>query len=184
MITNLMPLSVCEALPNLGGFWRLRLAYSQDVIQQRYQTDTELTKVIIFLNSQNYVSDWQYKDKFIGDLKIENSIADFGLDEKYAFKAILEVDCEPTDFKTWFKRKIELRRLVLELENNNGFVRVMNPFMMTYSYMGASNFENLNRYELNFQKVKLVDNLKGIESNTIDSIDVACNVEFLTTQPE
>lgn len=175
-----MPLSVCEALPNLGGFWRLRLAYSKDIIQQRYQTDTELTKVT-FLNAQNYVSDWQFKDRFLGELKIENTVADFGLDEKFQFKATLEVDCEPTDFKTWYKRKIEFRKLALELTNNNGFVRVLNPFILTYSYVGSANFENLNRYELNFTRVKLVDNLKGIETNTIDSVDVACNVEFLNT---
>ena len=179
MTENPVPLSVCEDLPNLGGFWRLRLAYSKDIIQQRYQTDTELER-ISFLKNQHYVEDWQYKHRFSGELKIDNAFTDFGLEEKYAFKAILEVDCEPMIFKTWYKRQIELRRLALELTNNNGFVRVMNPFMMTYSYVGTSNFENLNRYELNFTKVKLVDNLKGLENNTIDSVDVACEVEFLT----
>lgn len=180
MIENQVPFSVCEDLPNLGGFWRLRLAYSKDIIQQRYQTDTELSE-IIFLKSQNYVGDWQYKDRFTGELKIENSMADFGLEEKYSFKAVLEVDCEPTIFRNWYKRTIELRRLALELTNNNGFVRVMNPFVMTYTYIGAANFENLNRYELTFTRVSLVDNLKGLENNVIDSVDVACDVEFVNT---
>ncbi|MES2517501.1 MAG: hypothetical protein V4585_05315 [Bacteroidota bacterium] len=170
-----MPLVPCDSLPNLGGFWRCRLAYSKDIIQQEYQTKTELKRVVFLGNPEKWLVDWRYADRFEGELKIDSSTVDFGTDEKFVFKATLEVDCEPMDFSEWHDKKIRNRRLVLELTNNNEFVRVLNPFTATYTYIGTSGFENLNRYEFTFTRARMIDNMVALDNNTITSITVDCN---------
>ena len=177
------PLFVCESLPNLGGFWRLRLVESKSILQQQFQTDTEIES-LIFLNQNNFLADWHYADNFSGDLKIDSSITDSGTEEKFAFKAMLEVDAQPKQFREWHDRNVRNRRFALELTNNNGFVRVLNPFQITYSYLGQTNFENQNRYELTFTRAKMVNNLSGIHDNTIASVAVTCNTIIPEPEPE
>jgi hypothetical protein len=168
------PLFDCESLPKLGGFVRLRLCYSQDILQQLYQSESELDE-IIFLRKNIWLADWTYADRFSGELKIEGSLADFGLEEKYNFKAMLEVDCEPKDFKIWFNRVLRGRRVCLELTSANDFVRIMNPFMVGYTYMGTPNFENMNRYELIFTRANYVENLATVTKNRIQNVVIDCD---------
>jgi hypothetical protein len=156
MTTTPSPLYPCETLPQLGGFRRLRLAYSKDIVQQEDQTEVELPS-IIFRSIERWIADYVYADKFMGDLKTETSLTDFGMDEKISFKSVHEVDADPRSFKTWFDRSIKGRRFALELTNNNDFVRVLNPFMITYIYVGTGEFQNLNRYELTYTRVRLVE---------------------------
>lgn len=159
----------------LGGFHRLRLAYSEKILQQSYQSDSEVEKMV-FLADESFVSDWRYADNFMGDLKIESAIGDFATEDKFSFKAILEVDVEPMAFRAWHNNEIRNRRLALELTNNNEIVRVLNPFMMTYTYIGSSTMENLNRYELVFQRARMIDNFLDVEDNIISNVDVVCPV--------
>ena len=156
MTTTPSPLYLCDSLPSLGGFSRLRLVQSKHIVQQEYQSETEIDS-LCFLRTQQYVAEFGYEDNFVGDLKIESSLLDFGTDEKHTLKSIHEVDANPTEFKNWYNQKIKEQRFALELTNNNEFVRVMNPFMITYTYIGPSEFSNLNRYELQYTRVRLVE---------------------------
>lgn len=183
MTNSIMPLFPCDSLPNLGGFWRCRLAYSKDIIQQEYQTDTEISEVIFLSDPEKWLSDWQYKDRFEGELKIDSSLVDAGTDEKFVFKAVLEIDCDPMKFRRWHNEKIRNRRLALELTNNNEFVRVINPFVMTYAYLGTKDFENLNRYELTFSRVRMIDNISALDNNTIKAITIDCNAILPAENP-
>ncbi|MEA5458669.1 hypothetical protein VB796_06460 [Arcicella sp. LKC2W] len=170
------PLYLCDSLPHLGGFSRLRIAYSKDIVQQQLKSETELER-IVFLKLENWIADYQYSDKFTGDYKAESSVADYGVDEKYAFKTIHETDTDPKDFKDWYEKKVRHRRFVLEITNNNGFVRRLNPFFITYTYIGTADFGQINRYELTFTRTILIDNLQGLSNNTIKSIIVDCNAK-------
>jgi hypothetical protein len=154
--TTKKPLKFCDSLPQLGGFSRLRIVESRNIVQQEFQTDTELD-ALCFLRSETFLASFGYADNFMGDLKMESLLVDFGVDEKYGLKSIHEVDAEPAEFKVWYNRNIKGQRFALELTNNNGFVRLMNPFMITYSYIGTSEFSNLNRYELQYSRVRLVE---------------------------
>ena len=158
MTTTLTPLYRCESLPFLGGFSRLRFAYSKDILQQELQTETELEQ-LIFTQLVNWIADFGYADNFSGELKLDAAITDFGVEEKYGFKTIHEVDNSPFQFQKWYNEKIRGRRFALEITNNNGLVRYINPFFITYSYVGASGFEGLNRYELIFTRARLIANL-------------------------
>lgn len=170
MITTRTPLHRCESLPELGGFLRLRLIQSKNIVQQEHQTETEL-EALCFLRSESFVADFGFADNFMGDLKIESSLPDFGIDEKHTFKSIHEVDADPAEFKRWYTRKIKGQRFALELTNNNGFVRILNPFMITYIYIGTSEFSNLNRYELQYTRVRLVEFLPLADFKVIKRID-------------
>lgn len=172
---NNSPLLLCDELPLLGGFFRLQLAYSKDILQQSYQSDSEIEQ-LVFLEGEKYVSSWDYAENFTGELNIETAIGEFGTQDNFSFKAILEVDIEPADFQKWHNTQIRNRRLALELTSNNEFVRVLNPFMMTYKYIGTSTFENLNRYELTFQRTRLVDNYLNLENNDIKNVEVVCPI--------
>lgn len=168
------PLFECDSLPKLGGYVRLRLCYSQDIIQQSYQSETELHQ-IIFLKTQKWLADWKYADRFSGDLKIDGSLADFGLDEKYNFKAMLDVDAEPLEFSIWFNRVLRGRRVCLELTGANGLIRIMNPFSVGYAHIGTPNFENINRYELIFSRVRYVENEADSIDNRIQNVVIDCD---------
>ena len=172
-MVNNSPLFLCDELPNIGGFFELRLAYSQDILQQNYQSESEIER-LVFLEGEKYISSWNYAENFSGQLKIESAIGDFGTQDDYAFKAILEVDTQPAKFKEWYNNQIRNRRLALELTSNNEIVRVLNPFEMKYTYIGTDSFENLNRYELTFQRTRMVDNYLDLEDNDITSVDVVC----------
>lgn len=167
------PLYDCDSLPKLGGYVRLRLCYAKSILQQRYQSEVELSE-IIFLESENWVADWTYADRFVGELKIEGQLADVGLDEKHSLKAILEVDCDQQDFKIWFNRILRGRRLCVELTAENDLVRRMNPFMVGYTYLGNPNFENINHYELTFSRAKWVDYMPDLSENNIAEIEIDC----------
>lgn len=168
------PLFECDSLPKLGGYVRLRLCYSQDIIQQTFQSETELNE-IIFLKTDKWLADWKYADRFSGELKIEGMLADFGFDEKHNFKAMLDVDCEAKDFKTWFNRSIRGRRVCVELTGTNDLIRIMNPFLVGYSYVGTSNFENINRYELTFTRTRYFENVADSMENRIKNVVIDCD---------
>ena len=165
--TTLTPLYRCSSLPLLGGFSRLRIAYSKDVLQQELQTETDLEQ-IIFVCFENWLADFNYVDDFSGDFQIDASLTDFGVDEKYTFRSIHDVDADPKEFTAWYHKKIKGRRFALEITNNNGFVRCINPFYITYKYIGSVGFDLLNRYELIYSRTRLVNSvvttLRVIES--------------------
>jgi hypothetical protein len=159
----------------LGGFYSLRLSYSKDILQQAYQSDTQV-EAMVFLEGEKYIASWDYAQNFVGDLKIESAIAEFVNNDKFSFKAVLEVDVEPMVFDKWYNQEIRNQRLALELSNNNNFVRVINPFTMDYTYIGNGSFENVNRYELTFQRTRLIENYLDLENNLIDEVGVVCPI--------
>lgn len=168
------PLFDCESLPKLGGYVRLRLCLSQAIIQQEYQSETELDE-IIFLKTEKWLADWRYADRFSAELKIEGMLAEFGFDEKYNFKAIIDVDADSKKFKTWYNRYILGRRVCAELTSANGLIRIMNPFTVGYTHIGGPNFENINRYELTFTRARYLENVADWVDNRIQNVVIDCD---------
>jgi hypothetical protein len=148
-------LKYCDNQGSLGGFRRVRIAESRLIYQQDFQTEIELNS-IDFWGGENWTASWDLLDKHNGELKIEAKLDDF-FNENYSFRIFIEVDVLPIDFLKWFRTRIQNRRFAVELLNNNGLKRCLNPFFITYTYSGESSFEKKNRYELAFQRAKMID---------------------------
>jgi hypothetical protein len=176
------PLFDCDSLPKLGGYVRLRLCYSQEIIQQSYQSETELDE-IIFLKTEKWLADWKYADRFSAELKIEGMLAEFGFDEKHNFRAIIDVDADPRKFKPWFNRVLLGRRVCVELTSVNGLVRIMNPLTVGYTHIGGPNFENINRYELTFMRTMYVENAADSVDNRIQNVVIDCDAREIEVMP-
>lgn len=156
-------------------------------MQQELQTETELEE-FIFIMYEKWLGDFSYTDNFSGDLKIDATLNDFGIDEKYAFKSVHEVETNPFAFKNWYNKEIKGRRFALEITGNNGLIRYINPFYITYTYIGQGTFDQSSRYELIFSRTRiihaLVNTLRVIEKITsvvknyvaIVSNDITINV--------
>lgn len=168
------PLFECDSLPKLGGYVRLRLCYSHEIIQQAFQSETELDE-IIFLKTEKWLADWKYADRFSSDLKIQGMLVEFGFDEKYNFKAMFDVDAEPKAFRIWFNRVLLGRRICAELTSANGLVRIMNPFTVGFDHIGSPNFENINRYELTFTRTRYLENEADSINNRIQNVVIDCD---------
>jgi hypothetical protein len=176
------PLFDCDSLPKLGGYVRLRLCYSHEIIQQSYQSETELDE-IIFLKTEKWLADWKYADRFSAELKTEGMLADFGFDEKHNFRAIIDVDADHRKFKPWFNRVLLGRRVCVELTSANGLVRIMNPFTVGYTHIGGPNFENINRYELTFMRTMYVENAADSVDNRIQNVVIDCDAREIEVMP-
>lgn len=149
-------LNYCSSSQNLGGFRRVRIAESKLIYQQDFQTETELDE-ILFLANENWTAEWELYDDFQTEFKIESKIEDF-FSETHSFRIIIEVDVLPSDFLRWYRTAIQNRRFAVELQNNNGFTRCLNPFFIAYTYIGEISFAKKNKYELSFQRAKLIQN--------------------------
>ncbi len=173
MTDNLTPIQTCDSLPNLGGFLRLRLAYSQDILQQKNKSDNELHS-LVFLRDVNFLADYTIIDRVAGETSIESFMADYGSDSKHSFKFTINTDSSPEEFSFWYERKIRNRRIVLETTNMNGFVRIVNPFFLTYKHVVSEQYSVMNKYELSFVRASVINNLKNLENNVIKTITVIC----------
>lgn len=156
MNNTLTPIYDNTQLPKIGGFWRLRLAYSKEVVQQLLQTQNELEQCVFF-GDENWITNWELADNMSADLKIDYTYNEYRGEEKHSFKAILEVDANPQDFQRWFTKYIKGRKLVVELTNNNGFVRYLNPYYLSYIYTGDGSLSTSAKFELNFTKATVSD---------------------------
>lgn len=174
MTKKLTPINQCDSLPNVGGFLRLRLAYSKDIIQQELQSDTEIPQ-IIFASAEKWIADYEINDYFTADLKIEESLADSGSVENYSFKTVHEVDADRVAFRLWYDKNIRNRRFALEISKINDLTICVNPFLITYTYLGKGQFADKYRYELSFTRTKLINN----NNHTIKIIDKITSVAKL-----
>lgn len=170
MIIN-SPKSNQSCPQNIGGFWRFKLAYSAEIVQQEVSTDSEL-EAIYFAGTERWLADWQHNENVTGELKIEN-LATSPTNE--TLKITLEGRIDEAEFKRWFDRYIKGRRLAIEMTNGNGSVRCLNPFFATYTYTASPAFWDVSRYEINFQRTRLVVNTNVIPVDTL-TILTSCEV--------
>jgi hypothetical protein len=152
---TISPLNTKCELENLGGFGSLRLAYSRDIVQQSSQLSAEIKK-IVFVGPTAWVAQFTIDDKLTAELKIDDTIGDSGNTESYSLKATLLIDTERYDFLDWYNKYIRGRRFAVELTNHNNHKICLNPFLITYTYTGRTNFDEPNKYELNFVRAKLI----------------------------
>jgi hypothetical protein len=150
------PLSYCASLPNFGGFLRLNLMYSKDIVQQQFQSETELNSVV-FRRSINTLAQWLYDEQLTAELKFEEILIDFGIETRVPFKATIITDSRPAEFREWWNKYIRGRRVAVHLINSNGYERIINPFIVTYTYVTGTNPSEPNRYELTFNRVRLIE---------------------------
>lgn len=148
------PLHRCEASPAIGGFSRLRLAYSYAVVQQQFQTESEIKPPLQWTEAENWIADWSQLDSLVSDLKINEDFNDAQALNNYSLKATLSIDIDPLSFSNWWQKKIKNRSFVIELTNNNGIVRLLNPFRVNYTYIGVSSSGAANKYELVFFRTR------------------------------
>jgi hypothetical protein len=145
----------------VGGIYALRLAYSSDVKTQRFQTDSEIISPLQFLNGEKWVTGWYWK--FLQALlTIEEFQNEDGITEDYQFGAYLDSFCTEEIFRAWWTKYLKGRSFCAELTDMNGFVRILNPFRITYKYVGTRDYSESNRYELIFKRVKVIDFPKNL----------------------
>jgi len=141
---------------HVGGVYSLRLAYSADIITQRFQTDSEIIPPLKFLNDENWVTGWE--GQFLqAQLVIEEFQSEDGITEEYQFQAFLDSFCTERIFRAWWTKYLKGRSFCAELTDMNGFLRILNPFRITYKYFGTREYSETNRYELIFKRAKIND---------------------------
>jgi hypothetical protein len=141
----------------VGGMYSLQLAYSRNILQQRFQTDSEIVKPLKFLKANRYVTGWS--GQYLKALISIEEIYDVGIiDENYTFSAYLDSFCSEEKFKVWWTKYLKGQRLALLMTDMNGFERILNPFIATYQYIGTQEYAEQNRYILTFGRVRILDN--------------------------
>lgn len=143
----------------MAGLQRIRLAYSNDIFQQKWQTDTEIPTPILFDTEdaeENWIADWSNGDFVSAEYGIQENVSDGGNAEIYTLKVAFLSGINQIDFKAWFDKYLRKQKLCVVINDNNCNERAFNPFEVTYKYILPSNESEPTRYELSFQRVRLV----------------------------
>lgn len=141
-------------MPNVGSFERIRIANSQDIVQQKWQTQTELVPPLLFRHSEQWICDWSNGDFEDGSFSIEDG-SNAG-NENYQLNLIFLSALAPIDFQAWFNKVLKHQQVCVELSDANGNERVFNPFEVSYKFGQKSNHAEMNQYELIFKRSKLM----------------------------
>lgn len=140
---------------NLGGYWSLRLFYSADIVQQEFQSDTELDAPVKFKYSEKVISTWLPK-QFVLEPTMGIFFDENGFAENHEIKLIIDARGQEDIFKKWFRKYLQGKRICLELTTMNKVVTLYNPMFATYSYVSASEFSGTATYEITFARTKFL----------------------------
>lgn len=144
----------------MAGLQRIRLAYSQDIFQQKWQTETEIPTPILFDtedSEENWIADWSFGDFVSAEYGIQENVAETGNAEIYTLKISFSSGINHLVFKRWFDKHLRKQKLCVVINDNNCNERAFNPFEVTYKHIIPSVESEPTRYELSFQRVRLVE---------------------------
>ena len=141
---------------NLGGISSIRLGYSTDIVQQRFQTDTQID-ALLWKYQEKYVAGWQGQ-YFEVDVEINDELTEMGFIEGHAITAEIEAFCTEKEFHQWWIKCFRGRRFFLELTNYLGNIRILNPFQIQYRYLGKKNVSEKRVFQLTFIRDRIIIN--------------------------
>ncbi len=156
-MTTENPFFYCDNRSRIGGFVSLLICESKNVIQQEAVNTSELPE-LVFLYKKEWLAEFGVINKTTAELKLELQSGQNGNYQSPQLKFIVEQDISPQAFQEWFQKNIQGRNLVVQLVNNNDIIRTLNPLSMTYNYIGTAEHTQFCRYELVFNRAKMLEN--------------------------
>lgn len=140
---------------NLGGYWSLRICYTADIVQQLLQTDTELAPPAKFLYRENWISSW-LPNQFSLEVQKSLSNSENGFDDTNQIKFTVDAKGQEDIFEDWFRKKLQGRRLCVEVTTGNGIVRLFSPMLASFNYVPATSWGDTAKYEIVFSRAKYI----------------------------
>lgn len=157
--TNTSPLDYSGGF-TLSSLQRIRLAYSNDIVQQLWKTETEIVTPVLFdteTGAEEWIVDWSKGDFDSAEFGIQQQVSVNGTTEDYSLKVIFETGITQLAFKAWFDKKLRKQQICVVATDSNYKERAFNPFEVTYKYISSGNESESSRYELTFTRTMLIE---------------------------
>jgi hypothetical protein len=157
---NDSPLDFNHRDATFSGLQRIRLAYSGNIIQQKWASETEIVTPVLFDtedNLEHWICDWSKGDFTNAEFGISEQVTDNGTAELYSLKVIFETGITQVAFLKWFNKSLKQQQVCVVVLDNNCNERAFNPFEVNYKYISSGSEAEMNRYELTFARSRLLD---------------------------
>jgi hypothetical protein len=158
---------------HIGGLRRLRLAYTKNIIAQRWATETEIKTSVIFKTAESWIADFADGDFSAGQFSIEEQVGESGRMEIVSLKVNFETGLTTSAFRRWYDKNLKSQKICVEITDNDCKIRAFNPLEVTYRYINSGTVADTNKYELTFTRAKLSEG----NFNKIINVSVFCNVQ-------